>query len=53
MCRGLLLYPAAVQVLIDNAGVQISPWNFTALMPVWKIAPSLACGCTSVLKASS
>ncbi len=29
---------------------QIVPWNFPLLMAVWKIAPALAAGCTSVLK---
>ena len=29
---------------------QIIPWNFPLLMPVWKIAPALAAGCTIVLK---
>jgi acyl-CoA reductase-like NAD-dependent aldehyde dehydrogenase len=26
------------------------PWNFPLVMAVWKIAPALAAGCTSVLK---
>jgi aldehyde dehydrogenase (NAD+) len=29
---------------------QIIPWNFPLLMAVWKIAPALAAGCTTVLK---
>ena len=29
---------------------QIVPWNFPLLIAVWKIAPALAAGCTSVLK---
>jgi acyl-CoA reductase-like NAD-dependent aldehyde dehydrogenase len=29
---------------------QIVPWNFPLLMAVWKIAPALAAGCTTVLK---
>jgi acyl-CoA reductase-like NAD-dependent aldehyde dehydrogenase len=29
---------------------QIIPWNFPLLMAVWKIAPVLATGCTTVLK---
>ncbi len=29
---------------------QIIPWNFPLLMQAWKLAPALACGCTSVLK---
>lgn len=28
----------------------ITPWNFSIMMPMWKIAPALACGCTIVLK---
>ncbi len=28
----------------------ISPWNFPAAIPVWKIAPALVCGNTVVLK---
>ena len=28
----------------------IVPWNFPLLMAVWKIAPSLAAGCSSVVK---
>lgn len=30
----------------------IIPWNYPALMALWKIAPALAAGCTIVLKAS-
>lgn len=29
---------------------QIVPWNFPLLMAVWKIAPALAAGCTTILK---
>lgn len=29
---------------------QIVPWNFPLAMAVWKLAPALAAGCTSVLK---
>ncbi|MGH2957678.1 MAG: aldehyde dehydrogenase family protein, partial [Solirubrobacterales bacterium] len=29
---------------------QIIPWNFPLLMAVWKLAPVLATGCTTVLK---
>lgn len=29
---------------------QIIPWNFPLMMAAWKLAPALACGCTSVLK---
>ncbi len=29
---------------------QIIPWNFPLLMAVWKLGPSLAVGCTSILK---
>ena len=29
---------------------QIIPWNYPMLMAAWKLAPSLAVGCTSVLK---
>ncbi|HXH02029.1 MAG TPA: aldehyde dehydrogenase family protein [Candidatus Competibacteraceae bacterium] len=28
----------------------IIPWNFPLIMALWKIAPTLACGCTVVLK---
>lgn len=28
----------------------IIPWNFPLMIGMWKIAPSLACGCTVVLK---
>ena len=31
---------------------QIIPWNFPLLMAAWKLAPALAAGCTSVLKAA-
>ena len=29
---------------------QIIPWNFPLAMAIWKLAPALAAGCTSVLK---
>ena len=29
---------------------QIAPWNYPLMMAVWKIAPALAAGCTTVLK---
>jgi len=37
---------------LEPVGVcaQIIPWNFPLLMAVWKIAPALAAGCTTVLK---
>jgi phenylacetaldehyde dehydrogenase len=31
---------------------QIIPWNFPLLMAAWKLAPALAAGCTTVLKAA-
>ena len=36
----------------EPAGVagQITPWNYPLMMAIWKIGPSLAAGCTSVLK---
>nr|CAB3487304.1 unnamed protein product [Digitaria exilis] len=30
----------------------ITPWNYPLLMATWKVAPSLAAGCTTVLKPS-
>ncbi|KAK8448956.1 hypothetical protein SEVIR_7G135300v4 [Setaria viridis] len=30
----------------------ITPWNYPLLMATWKVAPSLAAGCTAVLKPS-
>ncbi|XP_010550673.1 PREDICTED: betaine aldehyde dehydrogenase 2, mitochondrial [Tarenaya hassleriana] len=30
----------------------ITPWNYPLLMAVWKVAPSLAAGCTAILKPS-
>ncbi len=30
----------------------IIPWNFPIVMMMWKLAPLLACGCTTVLKSS-
>jgi len=35
-----------------GVATQIVPWNFPLLMSAWKLAPSLAMGCTSVLKTS-
>jgi betaine-aldehyde dehydrogenase len=32
---------------------QIAPWNYPLLMGVWKLGPSLAAGCTAVLKPAS
>jgi acyl-CoA reductase-like NAD-dependent aldehyde dehydrogenase len=29
---------------------QIVPWNYPLLMAIWKLAPALAAGCTTVLK---
>ena len=31
---------------------QIAPWNYPLMMGIWKIAPALAAGCTTVLKPS-
>ncbi len=31
---------------------QVAPWNYPMLMLVWKFAPALAAGCTTVLKPS-
>jgi acyl-CoA reductase-like NAD-dependent aldehyde dehydrogenase len=30
----------------------ITPWNFPLAIPMWKVAPALVAGCTSVLKPS-
>eukprot|EP01083_Nonionella_stella_P140830 432718_1 len=30
----------------------IIPWNFPILIMIWKLAPLLSCGCTTVLKSS-
>lgn len=30
--------------------VGITPWNYPFMMAVWKIAPALAAGCTSIIK---
>lgn len=35
-----------------GVAAQIVPWNFPLLMAAWKLGPSLATGCTSVLKTS-
>lgn len=32
---------------------QIAPWNYPFLMAIWKLGPSLAAGCTVVLKPAS
>jgi len=39
----------------DPVGVvgQIAPWNYPLMMGVWKIAPALAAGCTTVFKPAS
>jgi betaine-aldehyde dehydrogenase len=36
----------------EPAGVcgQIAPWNYPLMMAIWKLAPALAAGCTTVLK---
>ena len=41
-----------IMVLPEPVGVslQVTPWNFPAAMPVRKIAPALAAGCTTVVK---
>jgi betaine-aldehyde dehydrogenase len=41
-------------VVREPVGVagQIIPWNFPLLMAAWKLAPTLAAGCVSVLKPS-
>ena len=41
-----------IMVLPEPVGVsvQITPWNFPAAMPVRKIAPALAAGCTTIVK---
>jgi len=41
-----------VYTLRQPVGVvgQIIPWNFPLMMAAWKLAPALACGCTSILK---
>jgi betaine-aldehyde dehydrogenase len=31
---------------------QVSPWNYPMMMAVWKFAPAIAAGCTTVLKPS-
>ena len=33
-----------------GVAAQITPWNYPLMMAIWKIGPSLAAGCTSVLK---
>jgi aldehyde dehydrogenase (NAD+) len=38
------------EVAALGVAAQITPWNFPLLMLAWKIAPSLACGNTVVLK---
>ena len=32
---------------------QIAPWNYPLMMAIWKLAPALAAGCTTVLKPAS
>ncbi|MBA0732214.1 hypothetical protein Gogos_016319, partial [Gossypium gossypioides] len=41
-------------VLKEPIGVVglITPWNYPLLMATWKVAPSLAAGCTAILKPS-
>ena len=31
----------------------IAPWNYPLMMAIWKIGPSLAAGCTSIIKPAS
>ena len=45
--RDVLCYTAREPVGVCG---QIIPWNFPLLMAVWKVAPALAAGCTTVLK---
>ncbi|MAY71955.1 MAG: aldehyde dehydrogenase [Halomonas sp.] len=45
--RELVAYPRREPIGVVGA---IIPWNFPLLMAAWKIAPSLAAGCTVVLK---
>lgn len=33
-----------------GVAAQIIPWNFPALMMIWKLGPCLATGCTSIIK---
>jgi len=42
-------------VLKEPVGVVgiITPWNFPLLLSTWKLAPSLAVGCTNILKPST
>ncbi|KAJ1553428.1 hypothetical protein HK405_007948 [Cladochytrium tenue] len=42
------------ELVHEPAGVvgAIVPWNYPALMALWKVAPALAAGCTVVLKPS-
>lgn len=44
-----------VEVRREALGVValITPWNFPMAIPVWKIAPAIACGCTVVFKPAS
>jgi acyl-CoA reductase-like NAD-dependent aldehyde dehydrogenase len=46
---GSLLY-YSLKEPVGVAG-QIVPWNYPLMMTTWKLAPALAAGCTSVLKA--
>lgn len=45
---------ATVEVTYEAAGVvaAVTPWNFPVAIPVWKIAPALAFGCSVVWKPS-
>jgi acyl-CoA reductase-like NAD-dependent aldehyde dehydrogenase len=46
---GSLLY-YSLKEPVGVAG-QIVPWNYPLMMTTWKLAPALAAGCTTVLKA--
>jgi acyl-CoA reductase-like NAD-dependent aldehyde dehydrogenase len=46
---GSLLY-YSLKEPVGVAG-QIVPWNYPLMMSTWKLAPALAAGCTTVLKA--
>ncbi len=43
--KRIIVLPGPVGV-----SLQITPWNFPAAMPVRKIAPALAAGCTTIVK---
>ena len=45
--------PSALALIVkEPAGVAgaVLPWNFPLVMAAWKIAPSLAVGCSAVIK---